>query len=623
MANLNQKIEAFIQSNFPDIDYSLLGSRQESEIHKMALNYEYFVNSIEFYSHQKEINTESIKQISTGDMRGIDGCFMIINNQFFFLPSYDDSEFFDDWKCTFEKDIAKVKKIDVEFIFIQSKSSKTELDKFKGFCDAVYDVFSSEESDLTNNLKVKTLKYVFEIISRKEHTMHLSLKLCSIQKDSRTISKLTELPDWKMAIEKQTKELKSTIFSDVKIDLKSGQDYQEKLEAILSPNQRVFPIESYKERFIEITNDSAVCYIGYLNLFELKNLLTDKSGFLDDVFFDNIRYFEGFESSESVNSKIYKSLSSNKEIFHLLHNGITITAHSKHFNPQNGNLEIKAFSIINGCQTSNIIWEWIKKEDQDENTIKTINIPVKIIISSNNDLRAKITETANTQNDVKTIQLIAISDEAKTLQSLFDRDIRAGEKLFYERLSNQYPEVAKAIKLQTTDIFRAFYSSFGKAPHKLTVGYGKFEKEMLQRKDFLGTKSDGQSKYDIKSYFLSAVAFNYLERYLRSKYPALISLRHHLLLLFFISVEKDFITESDNIKVKVPTTLYSEMTQLISRKADFESRVNRICEIVINHCHYFIDDSSGKAKVILKSYYTEEGTQKMTATFKTEFFRIE
>jgi hypothetical protein len=471
MASLEQKIHSFIENHFPDIDYSVLGSNQGVEQHKKALNYEYFVNSIEFYTSQKEINTESIKQISTGDMRGIDGCYLLLNNQFFYLPSKDATDFYLDWKESFIESIDKVKHIDAEFIFIQSKSSKTDLDKFKGFCDAVYDTFSNELNDLTSNKQVETIKYVFSEISKKNHTINLTLKLCAIQKDSRTLTNLISNVDWKSAIEKEKKELKSTIFSKVNIEIKSGQDYQEELEAILSPNQRGFPIENLKERFIEITNKEATCYLGYLNLKELKTLLTSDGGHLDDVFFDNIRYFEGMGTSDSVNSKIYKSLDDNKDIFHLLHNGITITAHSKHFNPHNGNLEIKAFSIINGCQTSNIIWEWIKNEEKTDAFIQKINIPVKLIISSNNDLRAKVTETANSQNEVKTIQLIAVADEAKNLQTLFNSDIRSNEKLYYERLSNQYPDIGKSLKLLTTDIFRAFYSSFGKAPHKLTVGY--------------------------------------------------------------------------------------------------------------------------------------------------------
>jgi hypothetical protein len=619
MASLEQKIHSFIENHFPDIDYSVLGSNQGVEQHKKALNYEYFVNSIEFYTSQKEINTESIKQISTGDMRGIDGCYLLLNNQFFYLPSKDATDFYLDWKESFIESIDKVKHIDAEFIFIQSKSSKTDLDKFKGFCDAVYDTFSNELNDLTSNKQVETIKYVFSEISKKNHTINLTLKLCAIQKDSRTLTNLISNVDWKSAIEKEKKELKSTIFSKVNIEIKSGQDYQEELEAILSPNQRGFPIENLKERFIEITNKEATCYLGYLNLKELKTLLTSDGGHLDDVFFDNIRYFEGMGTSDSVNSKIYKSLDDNKDIFHLLHNGITITAHSKHFNPHNGNLEIKAFSIINGCQTSNIIWEWIKNEEKTDAFIQKINIPVKLIISSNNDLRAKVTETANSQNEVKTIQLIAVADEAKNLQTLFNSDIRSNEKLYYERLSNQYPDIGKSLKLLTTDIFRAFYSSFGKAPHKLTVGYGGFEKEMLKRKDFLGTKNNGQSKYDIKSYHISSILFNYLERYMKSKYPSLISLRHHFLLLLFISLENDFIDNSDIYKNKLPDVFYTKALSLVKNKREFEKIAKKICEIAIKNMDFFIIDNVNKPKIILKSYYTEEGTIKMINKFKDKF----
>jgi hypothetical protein len=621
MASLEQKITSFIETNFPDIDYSVLGNNENSNTHKTALDYEYFVNSIEYYNFQKEINTESIKQISTGDLRGIDGCFVILNNQFVFVPELDDSDFYNEWKNGFDELVQNSPKIDAQFVFIQSKSSKTELDKFGGFCAAVYDVFGKDENDLSNKPKVKTLKYIFSKICEKDHVLNLVLNLCAIQKDSRTLSRLVNLPEWETAINREKKDLKSTIFNNVEIELKSGQDFQEKLEAILAPNQRVFPIGNLKERFIEITNDKATCYIGYLNLLEIRNLLQDSDGGLDDVFFDNIRYFEGFGSSDSINSKIYSSLSSNKDIFHLLHNGITVTAHSKHYNPDNGNLEIKAFSIINGCQTSNIVWEWIVNENKSDREIEKIRIPVKIIISGNNDLRALITETANSQNEVKSIQLIAVSEEAKSLQSLFDSEIRIGEKLYYERLSNQFPEIGPSYKLLTTDIFRGFYSSYGKSPHKLTVGYGGFEKEMLKQKDFLGTKSNGQSKHDIRAYHLSAVLFNYLERFIRSKYPSLISLRHHFLLLLFISLDKDFITKSESLKRKIPNEFYAVVLAFIKNKRDFESRVDSICKIAIEKMNYFIEIKNGKPKVILKSYYTEEGTEKMVRTFVDNYLR--
>lgn len=603
------------------MDYSVLGNNQNSDVHKKALDYEFFVNSIEYYRSQKEVNTESIKQMSTGDLRGIDGCYVLINNQFFYLPPMEeDTDFFQTWKDSFKNAIEKVRLIEAEFVFLQSKSSKTELDKFKGFCDAIYDVFSKEKTDLSQNLQVKTIKFVFQEIAKKEHEFNLSIKLCAIQKDSRTLSRLVATPEWSSAILKQKKDLKSTIFKQVNIDIKSGQDYQEELDAILSPNQRVFPIENLKSRFIDITNEEATCYIGFLNLKEVKELLTNEMGQLDDIFFDNIRYFEGMGTSDSINSKIYRSLDENKKIFHLLHNGITITAHSKHFNPENGNLEIKAFSIVNGCQTSNIIWKWIEHENKTDEVIEKINIPVKIIISSNTDLRAKVTETANSQNEVNTIQLVAISDEAKTLQRLFDNEIRSGEKLYYERLTNQYPDVSKSLKLMTTDIFRAFYSGFGRSPHKLTVGYGVFEKEMLKKQDFLIPNSNGSSKYDINCYFISSVLFNYLERFLRSKFPSLISLRHHFLLLLIITIDEKIISDFDMYKSKLPKSFSDSALSLVKSKENFERTVTQICNIAIDNFDFFIVKSADKPRVILKSYYTEEGTKKMIEIFKSRYF---
>jgi hypothetical protein len=615
MASIDQKIETFINNHFPDIDYSILGRNSKSEIHRKALKYEYFVNSIEYYTLQKVIDSEEIKSISTGDMRGIDGLYVVLNNQFIGFPEKDDSDFFMDWENRIIEIIAESSKIDAKFIFIQSKSSKIELDKFKGVCDAVYDVFNEEPSDLHTNKQVQSVKFLFEKVCEKEHNLELVVKICAINKDNRTLESTISNTQWSTAIAKQKKDLKSIIFSNVGIELKSGQEYLEKLEGILAPNQRDYPVKDLKDRFIEITNEKATCYIGYLNLNEINDLITSEDDNLDDVFFDNIRYFEGFGGEDSVNSKIFNSLSVNYDIFHLLHNGITITAHSKHFNPQNGNLEIKAFSIINGCQTSNIIYEWVKANSHTSEYLKTVNIPVKIIITGNSDLRALITETANTANEVKTIQLISITDEAKAIQDMFTNEVRSGDRLYYERLSNQFPEVGNAYKIQTTDLFRSYYSTFGVGPHRLTVGYGGFEREMLKQKDFLGTKNNRQTKQDLKSYYISSLAFNYLDRFLRSKYPYLLSLRHHFLLLLFISVDNEFHTKVDDYKKNVPDEIITGIIKLAESKAKFDTRMIKICDLAIEHFDFFIEKTVEKIKVKSKSYYTEEGTNKMIEKF--------
>lgn len=650
MATLDQKIDKFIDDYFPDIDYSVLGSNKDKPEQQMGLKYEYFVNSIEYYNFQKNIDSEEIKQISTKDMRGIDGCFFVLNKQLFNAPDWDETdEVFVNWKNDLNSVVKKSSTLELDFYFFQSKSNKTELDKLKGFCDAVYDVFSEDENDLRNNLKVKTLRYVFEECCKKENKINLILKFCAVPKDARSINQLKVKDEWKAAINKNKKELKSNKFESVDIQLKSGQDYQDKLEVILSPNQRDYSIKQLNSKFIEIKNDAANCYIGHLSLFEIKEIIENDDNELDDIFFDNIRYFEGLGDEGSVNSKIYKSLDSNAEIFHTLHNGITITAHSKHFNQATEEFEIKAFSVINGCQTCNLIWLWmndkakaIKDKISSENTetedkesveakishetnifyeqLKNIQIPVKIVITSDPKLRAKITEAANTQNKVDSIQLIAISEEAKILQSLInDNELREGDKLYYERLTNQFPEIGKSNKITTEDVFRAFYSSFAKVPHKLTVGYGSFEKEKLKNRDFLATKNNGKSKYDTNSYYISVMLFNYLERYLRSQYSSLISLRHHILLLLCIAIDKDF--EALNPEEKLKDNFINSAKELITNKTSFNQTVDSICKIVTEKFETFVNNSGEKPRVKPKSYYSEEGTTNLIKLFKEEYFK--
>lgn len=642
MATLDQKINTFIEQNFPDIDYSVLGSgNQDKGEQKMGLNYEYFVNSIEYYLFQKNIDTEEIKQLSTGDMRGIDGCFFILNKQLFIVPDWSvGSDIFDEWKNDFDEAIKKCAEIELDFHFLQSKSSKTELVRLNGFCDAVYDIFSIEANDLSSNLKVITLKYVYSESCNKKNKINLFLRYCSINKDSKQIGSLLEKDDWKSAIIKNKRNLRSNKFEEVNIEIKSGQDYQDKLEAILSPNQRTYPIENLTTKFAEIKDGDALCYIGYLNLFEVKLLIENDDKDLDDIFFDNIRYFGGLGEEGSVNKRIYKSLEQNSSIFHLLHNGITITAHSKHYNQAKEIFEIKSFSVINGCQTCNLIWLWIKEHElkvseeisnsEEGKTIsvetklnlfyeglKNIKVPVKIVITSDPNLRAKITEAANTQNEVDSIQLVAISEEAKSLQNLFETEIRIGEKIYYERLSRQFPNIGKSFKLSTEDVFRAFYSTFKKSPHKLTVGYGKFEKEKLKSKDFLSSKKSGESLYDINTYYSSSILFNYLERYLRSQYVSLISLKHHILLLLCISIDKEF--EKLNPENKLKLDFIEQTKKLISDKTSFNKRIDEICKIAIDNFDFLIDNSGSKPKVKPKSYYSEEGTEKMIKIFKEKY----
>lgn len=330
MSRLDTKIVDFIEKQFPDIDYeSLLGGNANSDEHRMGLNYEYFVNAIEVYNLKRSIDVEDAKRLSTGSTQGIDSLYLVVNGTFFYIPDKDDSSDYEEWCEDFDKFCEEHHSIEASFHFVQSKSKKTNLGDFNIFCNAVYDIFNEEESDLKINPKVKTLLESYAKLSKvKDSKINLVLKFCSINKDIRQINELKG--HWDKEIKKRKEELKSTKFDGVSILLLSGQDYQKKLDAYNSPNKRMYEVSKIKENFVEYEHENTTCYIGLLTLKDVIALLKNEDDTLDtNVFFDNIRYYEG---STPINSKIEKSLNTKASIFHTLHNGIIITASQKHFN---------------------------------------------------------------------------------------------------------------------------------------------------------------------------------------------------------------------------------------------------------------------------------------------------
>ncbi len=619
MDRINKKIDAFVQKHFSDVDFDFQGTKtKKPEPEIWGLKYEYFINTFEVFKFKKEIDVEDIKRLTTGTLKGIDSVYLVLNGKFFAIPEKDDEdfkEFIDD----ISKKLNDDNEITATFYFNQIKSEGS-LHEFTGFCDSVYDVFNSTDSDILNNKRIESLKIAFGIIAEKTEDINLYLKYCEVKKDSKKINELES--NWKSEIVKKTKELKSTRFKKVDIKLLSGQDYFSKLDNYNSPNKRKFEVNKIDVGFKKYEIDNTVTHLGFLSLKDVINLLKDDEGNFDDtnVFFDNIRYFQG---DTTVNSKILKSLNTNGKIFHTLHNGIIITSNNSRYNPENGNLIIEGFSIVNGCQTCNMIWKWyehsLNKETgqygMSDEKLESFKIPVKIVITSDYELRNKITEAANTQNPIKSINLIAISDTAKILESKF-KELeweKRGEKLIFQRLPKSGSDGDSYLNVSLEDVARSFYSTFGKEPNEVSKSFGKFLDKKLDAEDFLSDKKGNE--YDINSYLISSIVLNYLIRFLKSRYYSLLSLRNHFLLLFFIYVDNMFL---ENNGKKLKSELVKKVINLVDDKDEFEEICTLICEFAKVQLTFYIDNSVvNKPKVIPKSYYSEENTKKMIELFKT------
>lgn len=609
-SRINTKIDSFIQTYFSDIDFEFQGgSVKKADQQIWGLKYEYFVNAFEVYNYRKEIDVEDTKRLSTGHLQGIDSIYLILNNKFFAIPEENDEDYIDfvsEINTRLEDD-----RIEATFHFNQVKSAGIKQAVFVSFCDAVYDVFDIENKEIAKNNRIKVLRNTFEKIAAKTEDISVELMLCCINKDVKKVNEL--FVEWAGTIAKKKTEIASNNFKKVNISFKSGQEYINKLNSYNSPNKRTIEISDLKSRFIEHSVEDTKTYFGFLSIKEVVDILKDDDGAFDDrgVFFDNIRYFQG---DTFVNSKILKSLNHRGSVFHALHNGIIITSPSSQYNMANGNLILSGFSIVNGCQTCNMIWKWYEEHfARNATALNEYKIPLKIVITYDYELRNQITEAANTQNPIKSINLIAISDSAKTLEKKFAELSwkKRKEKLVFQRLPYADDDVKKYLTVSLEDIARAFYSVFFKQPHEVSRSFGKYLETKLNAEDFL---SDREEKaYSNNCYLVAAVASNYLSRFIQSKFVSLISLKNHLLLLLFIHI-------SGNIAELSPKTIKEQLVRqvldLVDDKDEFEKVCAYICDFTREQLTFFIDNSDiTKPRVKPKSYYSEENTRRMIDLF--------
>ena len=97
-------------------------------------------------------------------------------------------------------------------------------------------------------------------------------------------------------------------------------------------------------------------YLGYLPGDDYLKMITDKQGNLRRrLFYENVRDFQGDDNT--VNKEISATIETAdlQDKFILLNNGVTVVA--KYFKALGSNsYEMRDFQIVNGCQTSNVIY---------------------------------------------------------------------------------------------------------------------------------------------------------------------------------------------------------------------------------------------------------------------------
>lgn len=165
----------------------------------------------------------------------------------------------------------------------------------------------------------------------------------------------------------------------------------------------------------------------------LEKVLMDSNGVLrKEIFEENVRDFLGTTESD-VNAEIGSALGNEEKRsrFGILNNGITVI--SPDVRLQGTDLYMENFQIVNGCQTSNVLFENRGSVTDD------VTLTVKIIETTDLEIVDEIVRATNNQNKVEDYQFLASLDAVKNIQKYFlARSADEDHKIYFARRHRQY-----------------------------------------------------------------------------------------------------------------------------------------------------------------------------------------
>jgi hypothetical protein len=175
-------------------------------------------------------------------------------------------------------------------------------------------------------------------------------------------------------------------------------------------------------------------WVGLVQLGEFFKLITDEEKkLLTSIFEENVRDFEG---DSGVNKEIAETLNkpADKVDFWWLNNGITLLCDEVQPHTQR-EFSLDRPLIGNGLQTANKIWQHFQpqKEINDKR-----HVLVRVIKSTNEDVRDRIIRATNRQTPIGPSQLRATEQLHRDIEGFFK-----SRGKYYERRKNQYKNAGR------------------------------------------------------------------------------------------------------------------------------------------------------------------------------------
>ena len=471
------------------------GARGLSHLESSDL-FEAFVTSAIFRKyHQTDITDfeDGVLVGGSGD-GGLDAVGIIVNGRP--ARTKEDVEFF------FEN----LRRLDVEFVFVQAKTSTNfsaeEIGNFAFGVEQFFQAVLGSEPKIGFNSEVQQLVDLTRDIYSQSIRMQENPK-CFIY--YATTGKWTDASDPSGRLSYGVVQLrKLNIFSNVKATPVDAEllktTYRELERGVVTEVEfnrtAVFPR-------IEGVDDA---YIGLLSGNEFIELVSTDDGQLNrELFFDNVRDFQGHNP---VNSEINHTLADAqlRYNFPLLNNGVTIVA--REIKRKGDIFTISDFQNVNGCQTSHILFQ--NKSNIDAATF----IPVKLVATRDRQVIVEVIKATNRQTVVLPEALESLTPFHKELEDFYtiresNRDLSS--RFYYERRSKQYASdnINPRNIVTLTGQIKSFIGMFLNEPHSHPRYYG----ELLRA--YEGRLFASDHKPD--PYYASGIALLTVEKWLNSR----------------------------------------------------------------------------------------------------------
>lgn len=456
-----------------------------------------------------------VNKVSTGTSKGIDGIGIIVNNQI----------------INDESDLDKIgenENIKVKICFIQSITlSSFDLKKFQAFNDEVINF-------LTKYVNIEPFSDIVQKLFDEEGRFLDKMSETPIVEVLFSSGKTTHaITQQELDCEKAKFENRTDFGFQFKLNNICIYQFNELIDKFNNIDSFLQVLIKFNQEIqLQEKEKVTMSLLSTLSFEELKKIIITKDEVLrEKLFVENVR---SKVKDSDVNEKILETLANSKDrnYFVYLNNGITILCESikRHEVKQNA-YYLKYPRIINGCQTSHMLFEHYLKSPDDLNDIE---ITTKVIATSDKDLKKQIIFATNNQNPIDK-DLESLNDFHSQLEEYF-----MGNNIFdiyYERLRGQHSDISPPYKvIDKENIAKAYISIFKEQPYDMkSNSISKIEK--LKEKKQIYTDLD---KSELSKYYFAGVLNYFLNYFLSNNIIQLKSktMDMHLLLVCNLILNK-------------------------------------------------------------------------------------